>query len=115
MKNVAFGIRDGPKSHQERELMVREALKLVQLEQFVDYYPFQLSGGMQQRLALARALVNNPEILLLDEPFHSLDSDLKFFLHDELLKIQRLYHKTIILVSHDMDEVVYLSNRVLAL
>jgi sulfonate transport system ATP-binding protein len=112
-RNVAFGLRerDGARS---REL-VAAALEAVELTQFAHALPKQLSGGMAQRVALARALVTEPQVLLLDEPFSSLDAFTRMRLQDHLLAAWTRYRPTLLLVTHDLDEAVYLADRVVLL
>lgn len=90
-------------------------LKLVDLSDFAQAYPNQLSGGMKQRASIARALIENPEILLLDEPFSALDAFTRMSMQKELLKIWETEKKTMILVTHDIDEAVFLSDRIVVL
>ncbi len=90
-----------------------DLLKLVGLEGFEDYYPRQLSGGMRQRVNLARALAIDPEILLMDEPFSSLDSQTREIMQTELMRIWEQGRKTVLFVTHQIDEAVFLSDRVL--
>jgi sulfonate transport system ATP-binding protein len=111
-ENIAFGL-DRPKA--EREKMVREHLALVGLEGFASAFPHQLSGGMAQRAAIARAIVNRPKILLMDEPFGALDAFTRIQMQEEVLKIWRAEQSTVILVTHDIDEAVFLSDRVLVM
>ena len=96
----------------ERQTRASEALRLVGLEAFADAFPYQLSGGMRSRVALARSLVLEPCILLMDEPFSRLDALTRAQMHDELLRIQQLKQMTIVFVTHDVDEAVYLGDRV---
>ena len=94
--------------------MAREQLKRVGLEEFEDYYPHQISGGMQQRVGLARALAVDPSILLMDEPFGALDAQTRQIMQDDLLALwQEDEQKTTLFVTHSMEEAVYLSDRVL--
>jgi len=112
-RNVAFGL-DGRRSAQAREL-VRETLGVVGLAEFAGALPKELSGGMAQRVALARALVTEPQVLLLDEPFSSLDAFTRLRLQDHLLAAWLRYRPTLVLVTHDLDEAVYLADRVILL
>lgn len=116
LENVAFGLEHrrelDPRSRQER---CREYLRLVGLEGYENYYPSQLSGGMQQRVAIARALVCQPDVLLMDEPFSAVDALTRATLQQLVLKIWRSLPLTVVFVTHDVDEAVYLSSRVVAL
>jgi ABC-type nitrate/sulfonate/bicarbonate transport system ATPase subunit len=112
-RNVAFGLRDESAPH-AREL-VRDTLAVVGLSAFADALPKQLSGGMAQRAALARALVTEPQVLLLDEPFSSLDAFTRMRLQDHLLAAWARYRPTLLLVTHDLDEAVYLADHVVLL
>jgi NitT/TauT family transport system ATP-binding protein len=113
--NVAFPLKARGMSRRERNAIVDEALGWVGLADAVEKYPWQLSGGMQQRVAIARALVCQPALLLMDEPFASVDAQTRAELEDLLLRVRREYHTTVLLVTHDIDESVYLSDRVLVL
>ncbi|WP_326834362.1 ABC transporter ATP-binding protein [Amycolatopsis rhabdoformis] len=113
-RNVALGL-EGRTSKSERDERVREALELVGLADRGSDYPWQLSGGMQQRVQIARSLVMRPEVLLMDEPFGALDAMTKAQLQDELLKVAAVTGATVVFVTHDIDEAVYLSDRVLVL
>lgn len=99
----------------EQDARVSEMLELVGLTDFAEHHPRQLSGGMQQRVGIARALAIQPDILLMDEPFSALDEFTKEKLHDDLLAIWRKTNKTIIFVTHSIAEAVYLSDRVFVL
>jgi len=112
-KNVEFPLRRRPKG--ERRTAVEQALGSVGLDGFADKYPWQLSGGMQQRVAIARGLAYRPEILLMDEPFASVDAQTRADLEDLVLKIRHDYGVTILFVTHDIDESVYLGERVIVL
>lgn len=100
---------------EEKDGRVREAIEAVGLANFVDSYPWQLSGGMQQRVAIARAVAFRPEILLLDEPFASVDALTRESLEDLALQLRDKFGITILLVTHDIDEAVYLSGRIFVL
>lgn len=110
-QNVAFGLVDRSK----HDGTVLHYLKLVGLNKFAKAYPNQLSGGMAQRCAIARALINQPEILLLDEPFGALDAMTKIYLQEELLKIHQSSGSTMIMVTHDIEEAVYLADRIIVM
>ena len=111
--NVALGLKN--KSVNEKNKMVSEYLELVGLKGIENSYPDQLSGGMAQRASIARGLALNSEIMLFDEPFSALDAMTKVQLQEELLKIQKEKSKTIILVTHDIEESVYLGDRVVVM
>jgi NitT/TauT family transport system ATP-binding protein len=113
-KNVALGI-EGVLSRAEREERIAEALSLVGLRDRARDYPWRLSGGMQQRVQIARALAMRPQVLLMDEPFGALDAMTKGQLQDELQRLHELTGSTIVFVTHDIEEAVYLSDRVLVL
>jgi len=112
LRNVEFSLEAGSMLRAEREARAREALKLVGLESFADAFPYQLSGGMRSRVALARSLVQEPCILLMDEPFSRLDALTRAQMHEELLRIQQLKRMTIVFVTHDVEEAVVLADRV---
>lgn len=113
-KNIAFGL-EKKLSAPEKNKLVAQYIGLVGLEGFEKALPKQLSGGMQQRVSIARALISNPQILLLDEPFGALDALTKINMQQEILKIWEEEKKTMILVTHDIEEAVYLSDRVVVL
>jgi NitT/TauT family transport system ATP-binding protein len=112
-KNVALPLRHTGKA--ERAKLVGEAVEAVGLTAHLDRYPWQLSGGMQQRVAIARALAYQPQILLMDEPFASVDAQTRADLEDLILEVRERYDVTIVFVTHDIDESVYLSDRVVVL
>ena len=112
-QNVRFALDSGTKK--EKDERVRKVLELVHLQDFAKAYPKELSGGMAQRANIARALVDNPPVLLLDEPFGALDAFTKIQLQDELLAIQQKEGTTMIMVTHDIEEAVYLADRVVVL
>ena len=113
--NVELGLEPLKLGASERRERALDYLKLVHLQDKAGLFPSQLSGGMKQRVALARALAVRPRVLLLDEPFAALDTFTRYYLQDELLSIQRRENVTMILVTHDIDEAVYLSDRILLL
>jgi len=112
MTNVGFGLELRGIKEAERRDMVTDYIKAVGLDGFQSHYPRQLSGGMQQRVGLARALVVDPKILLLDEPFGSVDAQTRRLLQDDLIRIWEGAQKTAIFITHDMEEAIYLSDRV---
>ncbi len=114
-QNVNFGLENSPLSVAERRERVEDALRLVGLHDFRQSWPHQLSGGMRSRVALARSLVVEPEILLMDEPFSKLDPQTRSVMHDELLRIQQLKGVTVVMVTHDVEEAVVLADRVVLL
>ncbi|HEX6113277.1 MAG TPA: choline ABC transporter ATP-binding protein [Geminicoccaceae bacterium] len=111
-ENVGFGLELRGMARAERDRVVAEKLKLVGLEQWRDKYAHELSGGMQQRVGLARAFATDADILLMDEPFSALDPLIRARLQDELLDLQRSLRKTIIFVSHDLDEAMKLGSHI---
>jgi NitT/TauT family transport system ATP-binding protein len=113
--NVLLPLRHKSLGRQERKALVEEALEAVGLTRFIDHYPWQLSGGMQQRVAIARALAYQPSILLMDEPFASVDAQTRGDLEDLVLRVREEFAVTILFVTHDIDESVYLSDRVVVL
>ncbi len=113
--NVLLPLRHKKLSRPARAGLVEEALGAVGLTRFIDHYPWQLSGGMQQRVAIARALAYQPSILLMDEPFASVDAQTRGDLEDLVLRVREQFDITILFVTHDIDESVYLSDRVVVL
>lgn len=112
IKNVELGLEPLELSLEEKKERANFYVQLVGLEENKHQFPLQLSGGMKQRVAIARALVMQPEILLMDEPFAALDTFNRYYLQDELLRIQEQEKTTIVLVTHDIDEAIYLSDRI---
>ena len=115
LSNAAFALEMRGVDRRARETVAREKLGLVGLTNFESSYPHELSGGMKQRVGLARALAADPEILLMDEPFGSLDALTRQVLQEELLKIWEGDQKTVIFVTHSIEEAVFLSDRVLVM
>jgi NitT/TauT family transport system ATP-binding protein len=113
--NVLLPLRHKRLSRTERQRLVDDAIESVGLTRFAGHYPWQLSGGMQQRVAIARALAYQPSILLMDEPFASVDAQTRGDLEDLVLRVREQYGVTIVFVTHDIDESVYLSDRVVVL
>jgi ABC-type nitrate/sulfonate/bicarbonate transport system ATPase subunit len=111
-KNVEFALQG---SRRERSEVAREHLELVGLEGFADAYPSQLSGGMRQRIAIARALSYKPQVLLMDEPFGALDAQTRQLMQELLTTIWEEHRLTVMFVTHDIDEAVFLSDRVLVM
>jgi glycine betaine/proline transport system ATP-binding protein len=111
-ENVGFGLELRGMSRSERNQVVEDKLKLVNLDQWGDKYAHELSGGMQQRVGLARAFATDADILLMDEPFSALDPLIRNRLQDELLELQSALHKTIVFVSHDLDEAMRLGSHI---
>lgn len=111
LENVSFGLKLRGVPKKERRERAREALKIVGLEKWDDYYPAALSGGMRQRVGIARALVVDTPLLLMDEPFSGLDPLIRREMQDELVRIQEEFHKTIFFVTHDLDEAMRLGDR----
>ncbi|MFQ5904609.1 MAG: ABC transporter ATP-binding protein [Candidatus Binatia bacterium] len=110
--NVEMGLEINGTDKNERHELARRYLELVGLKGFENHYPIELSGGMQQRVGLARALVVNPAILLMDEPFGSVDAQTREQLQTELLKLWSKTRKTVIFVTHDIDEAIYLGDEI---
>jgi sulfonate transport system ATP-binding protein len=114
-RNVAFGLEVRGESAPKAEERARRYISLVGLGDFADAYPSQLSGGMAQRVGIARALTVQPEILLLDEPLGALDAMTKLTMQEELARIWREERVTMVMVTHDLEEAIYLADRVLIL
>jgi NitT/TauT family transport system ATP-binding protein len=112
-KNVEFGLELKKMPPEEREKVAGKYIDMVGLEKFKDSYPHQLSGGMRQRTAIARTLAVNPEILLMDEPFGALDAQTRNILQEQLLDIWNKEKKKVLFVTHNVDEAVFLADRVI--
>ena len=113
-KNIAFGLK-ARHIFKENKQEVQNYIKLVGLDGFEKSYPHQLSGGMQQRASLARALVGHPAVLLLDEPLGALDAFTRMNLQDEIINIWKEHNMTMLMVTHDVDEAIYMSDRVVVM
>nr|WP_181733299.1 ABC transporter ATP-binding protein [Ureibacillus terrenus] len=112
LKNVELGLEKNIKNRKERKERALNYIQLVGLSGKENMFPHELSGGMQQRVGIARALAIQPELILLDEPFAALDTFNRYYLQNELLRIQEQEKTTMILVTHDIDEAIYLSDRI---
>lgn len=115
ISNVAFGLENRRLSRRERREKAQRALDLVGLGSLGERWPHQLSGGQRQRVSLARALAVEPEVLLMDEPFSALDAITREALQDELIRVWQATGKTVLFVTHDIDEATYLADRVVVL
>ena len=115
LDNIAFGLEVQGVAPQDRRKAAQNLLERVHLHGFAHSYPHQLSGGMRQRVGVARAFLANPDILLMDEPFGALDAQTRLILQEELLGIWREEKKTVIYVTHDIEEAILLGDRVLVL
>ena len=113
--NVALGLEARGVPKRERRDRAREVMRVVGLAGFEDYFVHQLSGGMRQRAAVARALVIEPEVLLMDEPFASVDVLMKTHLHAELARVWQAHQTTVLFVTHDVEEAVYLADTILVM
>src|SRR3954463_4061999 len=114
-QNVAFPLRRKKLEQSRAKELVENAVQAVDLSRFLDRYPWELSGGMQQRVAIARALAYEPEIMLMDEPFASVDAQTRADLEDLILTVRKEFGVTVVFVTHDIDESVYLGNRIIVL
>lgn len=115
LKNVEYGLQIRKVTAAQREKIAREFLRLVRLEQFADFYPHNLSGGMRQRVAVARALAFDPQVLLMDEPFGALDAQTREELQELTVDVWQKTRKTVIYVTHNLSEAVYLGDRIVVL
>jgi ABC-type nitrate/sulfonate/bicarbonate transport system ATPase subunit len=115
MRNVIFGLESKGVPKAERRDVAQHWINIVGLEGFEDHFPGQLSGGMQQRVSLARALAIEPELLLMDEPFGSLDAQTRMIMQEELLRIWERDKRTIVFVTHDIDEAIFMADRILVM
>jgi NitT/TauT family transport system ATP-binding protein len=115
LQNVEFGLKMRGAAPRERRETARAMLDSVGLADFAQHYPWQLSGGMQQRVSLARVLVNRPRVTLMDEPFCALDAQTRLSMQELLLALWHDYHITVVFVTHDVDEAIFLSDRIVVL
>ena len=115
LANVAFGLKMRGAARKERERLAREYLDLVGLEGFENRYPHELSGGMQQRVGVARVLATEPDVMLMDEPFASVDAQTRMKLQEDLTRIWEERRPTIFFVTHDVEEAVFLADRVIVM
>jgi NitT/TauT family transport system ATP-binding protein len=111
IENVAFGLQMRGVGKAERYAVAETWLERVGLRKFANYYPYQISGGMKQRVSIIRALANDPEVLLMDEPLGALDAQTRIVLQDELLRIWEETHKTVVYITHSLDEAILLGDR----
>ena len=112
-KNIEYGMKIVGVPRVEREAKATEMLKLVHLEEFENSYPHSLSGGMKQRVAIGRTLAQNPRILLMDEPFGALDAQVRWEMQEMMIEVIEREKKTVIAVTHDIEEAIYLSDRII--
>jgi NitT/TauT family transport system ATP-binding protein len=113
--NIEFGLEARKLPVAERHEISSRLLKVIGLSDFAERFPHQLSGGMKQRVSIARALAVDPSLLLMDEPFGALDAQTRHLLQDELLRIWREYRKTVVFVTHSIEEAIYLSDRIVVM
>ena len=114
-QNIDFGLRMGNVATKQREMIIAEIVGRVGLSEFEGHYPTQLSGGMQQRVGLARVLVNKPRVMLMDEPFGALDAQTRLHMQELLLEVWTEFQMTVVFVTHDIDEALFLASRVVVL
>jgi NitT/TauT family transport system ATP-binding protein len=113
--NIDFGLRSQGVAIEERKARIARQLELMGLQGYESAYPHQLSGGMQQRVAIARCYVLNPEVLLMDEPFGALDAQTRTLMQEELIKLARVNPRTVLFITHAVEEAVYLADRVIVM
>ena len=110
--NIDLGLRNKNLAAEQRDALIADVLHLMNLESHADAFPHQLSGGMQQRVAIARAYVLDPEVLLMDEPFGALDAQTRVVMQEELVRLARVNPRTVLFITHSVEEAVYLADRV---
>jgi ABC-type nitrate/sulfonate/bicarbonate transport system ATPase subunit len=115
IENVGLGLEFAGVPVSERKAVARSFLRLVGMESFERAFPYELSGGMQQRVAIARSLANNPDVLLMDEPLGALDAHTRILLQKELLRIWETNRKTVLFVTHSVDEAIFLGDRIVVM
>jgi len=113
LENVAYGLKINGVGKEEREEKARKMLKLVHLEKFEKTLPKEMSGGMKQRVAIARTLAQNPKLLLMDEPFGALDAQVRWEMQEMMIEISGRERKTVVTVTHDIGEAIYLADRII--
>jgi NitT/TauT family transport system ATP-binding protein len=111
-QNIDLGLRNKNLAKEQRDTLIADAINLMNLESHADAFPHQLSGGMQQRVAIARAYVLDPEVLLMDEPFGALDAQTRVAMQEELVRLARVNPRTVLFITHSVEEAVYLADRV---
>jgi len=114
-ENIDLGLRNKKLAKAQRDTLIAGALNLMNLESHADAFPHQLSGGMQQRVAIARAYVLDPEVLLMDEPFGALDAQTRVAMQEELVRLTRVNPRTVLFITHSVEEAVYLADRVVVM
>ncbi|MCK4784707.1 MAG: ABC transporter ATP-binding protein [Desulfobacteraceae bacterium] len=113
LDNVSYGLKIMGLPKKEQKEKAREFLKIVHLEKFENYYPREMSGGMKQRVAVARTLAQDPKLLLMDEPFGSLDAQVRWEMQEMMIEIIERQQKTVVTVTHDIGEAIYLADRII--